>query len=70
MSSSIYVTNEITMSCNNGLVSLAVVIVSYIPISVRKSKMVTAGPMRGKIRANVEANTMAKMQAAVAKEGL
>lgn len=32
--------------------------------------MVTAGPMRGKIRAKVEANTIAKMQAAVAKEGL
>lgn len=40
------------------------------PINVRKSKMATAGPTRGNIKANAEARTMANTQAPVANEGL
>jgi hypothetical protein len=70
MSPSVYVANEVTMSCEYGSIFLALKILSNLPINVRKSKIVTAGPMRGNIRANVDANMIARMQTAVAKEGL
>lgn len=36
------------------------------PMMVRKSRSTTAGPIKGKISENVEANITAKMQHAVA----
>jgi hypothetical protein len=40
------------------------------PTRVRKSNTTTAGPMSGKINANVDAKMMAKIQAPVANDGL
>jgi hypothetical protein len=37
---------------------------------VRKSKMTTAGAINGKIRAKVEAKTIARTHAPIAKDGL
>ena len=39
-------------------------------MSVRRSKMTTAGEIRGNIRAKVEAKTIARTQAPIANEGL
>ena len=41
-----------------------------IPINVRISRTTTAGAINGKIRANVDAKTIARTHAPIAKEGL
>jgi hypothetical protein len=40
------------------------------PMRVSNRKTTTAGAIKGKIRAKVEANTIARMQAPIAYEGL
>ena len=40
-----------------------------LPIKVRNNKTTTGGPISGKISENVDAKTMARMQAPVAKVG-
>jgi len=71
MSSSVNVANEVAVGCSEKSVqSQKNLSIGDLPMSVNKSKTVTAGPMRGNIKENVDANTMAKMQAPVANEGL
>lgn len=42
----------------------------YLPMSVKKSRTTTAGPISGKMSEKVEAKTIARTQAPVAKVGL
>jgi hypothetical protein len=70
MGSSIYISDEITVCCNGSSEFTLQEGESYSPINVRKSKIVTAGPTRGNMRAYAEAKTTANTQAPVANDGL